>query len=76
VEDESVRTKVFDWRVPVEVGGEPRAISGTLFWTPAAGGGAPLGLIVGIAGGLIAVCVVVIVVRGRRAAQPEPEAAW
>ncbi len=76
VKDESARTKVFDWRVPLELGGERGAISGTLFWTPAAGGGAPLGLIFGIAGGLIAVCVAVIVARGRRAERREPEAAW
>jgi hypothetical protein len=75
VKDESARTKVFEWRVPLEVGGERGAISGTLLWTPAAGGGAPLGLIFGIAGALIAVSVVVMVVRGRRAERREPEAA-
>lgn len=32
VEDESERTKVFDYTIPMEVGGEPATIHGTLFW--------------------------------------------
>jgi hypothetical protein len=32
VTDEDERSKVFDYRVPVEVGGEPDAIAGTLYW--------------------------------------------
>lgn len=32
VEDESQRTRVFDYRVPIEVGGERDAITGTLYW--------------------------------------------
>ena len=40
-----MRTKVFDWAVPIEVGGERGAIAGTLFWTPLPGGGPPLGAI-------------------------------
>ena len=76
VDDESVRTKVFDWDVPIQVGGKAGAISGSLFWTPPADGGAPLGLILGVAGVLIALCLVVIAVRARRAQEREPEAAW
>jgi hypothetical protein len=75
VRDESVRTRVLGWRVPVTIGGERGAIAGTLFWTPAQAGGAPLGLIFGVAGALIAVCIVVIVVRRRRAEASEPAAA-
>jgi hypothetical protein len=75
VRDESVRTKVYEWAVPLTVGGERGAIAGTLFWTPAPGGGAPLGLIFGVAGVLIAICIVVIVIRHRRAEASEPAAA-
>jgi hypothetical protein len=72
VEDESVRTKVFDWSVPIEVGGETGAITGTLFWTPLPGGGAPLGAIVGGAAIVIALCIAVAVVRFRRRTAGEP----
>ena len=37
VRDQDVRTKVFDWRIPIEVGGRDGAIAGTLFWTPPPG---------------------------------------
>jgi hypothetical protein len=79
VTDESVRTKVFDWSVPIEVGEERGAITGTLFWTPLPGGGAPLGAIVGGAAIVVVLCIVVAVVRYRRrsAGEPRPEAeAW
>ena len=75
VDDESVRTKVYEWSVPLVVGSERGAIAGTLFWTPQESGGAPLVLIFGVAGALIAVCIVVIVVRRRRSEASEPAAA-
>jgi hypothetical protein len=80
VKDESVRTKVFDWNVPVEIDGRRGTIGGTLFWTPLPGGGPPLGAIFAGAGVLIACCIAVAVVRHRRrtaAARPAAEAeAW
>ena len=83
VEDESVRTKVLDWSVPIEVGGQRGAIAGELFWTPLPGGGPPLGAILGGAAIVVLLCLVVFVVRVRRrsaadeerpAHQPEAEA--
>jgi hypothetical protein len=66
VKDESVRTKVFDWSVPIEVGAERGAIAGTLFWTPLPGGGPPLAAIFAGAAIVIALCIAVVVVRYRR----------
>jgi hypothetical protein len=48
VKDESVRTPVFDWKVPMTVGGKPVAATGTLTWVPSPdeGGGVGAGQIV------------------------------
>ncbi len=48
VTDEDNRTKVFDWRVPIEVGATPAAITGTLFWEPSSDGGIPAAAIVAL----------------------------
>jgi hypothetical protein len=73
VTDKSVRTKVFDWKVPLEVDGQAAAITGTLFWTPTPGGSVPIipiaiFLVVGIGASLV-----IFVVRRRR---PEMQEAW
>ena len=68
IQDTGERTKIFDYRVPIEIGGRPGAIAGTLTWTPSADGGLPLGAILAFAGLVIGGCVVVIVVRRRRSA--------
>ena len=64
VTDKSKRTKVFDWKVPLTVGGTDGAVNGTLFW--AGTGGAPVGAYAGLA--LIALLGLgaVLVVRRRR----------
>lgn len=69
VKDPDARQKVFDWEVPMQVGGTSAAITGTLFWTPQADG-ASTGIYV--VGGvfILLVLVLVIVVRRRRAATP------
>jgi hypothetical protein len=66
VTDTSVKTKIFDWKVPVEIGAARGAIGGTLFWTPLPGGGPPLAAIFAGAAFLIACCIAVAVVRYRR----------
>jgi hypothetical protein len=66
VKDKSVRTKVFDWKVPVEVDGKSSDISGTLFWTPTSGTSVPWALIIGLTVAAIAVLVGVTVLRHRR----------
>ena len=72
VKDKSVRTKVFDWKVPVEVDGKPSDITGTLFWSPTPGGSVPWVLIVGLTLAAIAVLGAVTVLRHRR----RPAEAW
>jgi hypothetical protein len=71
VKDESVRTKVFDWKVPLEIGDTRGTIAGTLFWTPLPSGGPPLAAIFAGAGFLIVCCIAVAVVRYRRRSRDE-----
>ena len=70
VKDKDVRTKIFDWQVPMRVDGRRAEITGTLFWTPVASSGLPLPAIFGFAGLVILLCIVVVIVRRRRAAAP------
>jgi hypothetical protein len=66
VKDPDKRQKVFDWDVPLQVGGTPATITGTLFWTPQGGSGAPTGAIILGAAIVILLSIAVIVVRRRR----------
>ena len=66
VTDKSKRTKVFDWKVPMQVGGTKANVTGTLFWQPKPGGGIPTGALIALV--LLAVVGIgaVFVVRRRR----------
>jgi uncharacterized protein YcnI len=66
VKDENAKTKIYDWKVTIEEGGRAGAITGTLFWTPLPGGGAPMGAIIAGAAIVIALCLAVVLVRRRR----------
>jgi hypothetical protein len=79
IADKDVRSKVYDWEVPVEVGGRTGAIAGTLFWTPVESSGLPLPAIFAFAALVIALCIAIVIVRRRRrpaaaAAAPGKEA--
>ncbi len=73
VKGKSRRTLIFDWRVPIAVGGENGTVAGQLYWTPNASS-APVATIV--IGALIVVfgLLLVVFVRRRRARQGPPGA--
>jgi hypothetical protein len=66
VTDKSKRTKVFDWRVPIVVGGRPARIKGDLYWVPKSGG-LPHGALLALAAIVFAGLILVEVSRRRRA---------
>jgi hypothetical protein len=66
VKDTSVRTKVFDYTIPIAVAGTKGAITGTLWWTPQHESGPPIAAIVALVVVLLAAVAVVVVVRRRR----------
>jgi hypothetical protein len=66
VKDRGKRTKIFDWRVPIQVGAKPGAIAGQLFWVPEEGTKTPVGAIVALVVIVLAGCALVFVVRKRR----------
>lgn len=79
VTDPDVETKVFDWRVPIEVGERRGAIEGELRWVPLPGGGFPL--VAGIALAAVAVLAVLVVLiirrrRGQDRERSDPKEAW
>jgi len=77
VSDEDAKAHIFDWKVPLTVGGAQGRIDGTLDWVPLPGGGLPAGLIWGTAIVLILLCIGVFAIRRRRNAGPgEPAEAW
>jgi hypothetical protein len=78
VKDENQRTHIFDWKVPIQVGPTKGAIAGSLSWVPIdTGGSAPMGAIWALAGLLIALSLVLLVVRRRRAEGEQPATeAW
>jgi hypothetical protein len=71
VKDQSRRTLIFDWKVPIEVGTAKGAIAGQLFWEPENSSTPLAAIIVGVVivlGGLL----LVLYVRRRRARTPLP----
>lgn len=83
VKDESKRTKVFDWNVPLRADGTTGQITGQLFWR-GAGGGPPPGAFVGLGALVLLGAATVVVVRRRRRVRddrddgptPSREEAW
>ena len=79
VKDEDARAQIFDWKVPIAVGGAPGRDRRHADWVPLPGGGAAAGLIWISALVLIALCSACSLLRRRRdrpAAAQEPAEAW
>ena len=67
IKSKSKRTKVFDWKVPVQTPTTKASIDGELFWRGSSGG-APVGAFVGLALIVLLGGAAVVVARRRRAA--------
>jgi hypothetical protein len=65
VTDKGKRTRIFDWKVPVDVGGRRVQVKGDLFWVPSPGG-LPRGALVAFAAVVFAAIFFVEVVRRKR----------
>jgi len=76
VEDEAERTKVFDWKVPLTVGGDETTIAGSLVWVgePASDFPLPAAIALGVA--LLGGGAFVLVVRRRRRGAGAEREAW
>ncbi len=65
VKDKAVRTKINDWKVPLQTGGTDGAVTGSLFWRGSSGG-PPAGAFVGLALFVLLAAATVVIVRRRR----------
>jgi hypothetical protein len=65
VDDASERTMIFDYAVPIRVGGRPAEIAGTLYWVGEEDG-FPLAPFVGLAAFALLAGTAIVVVRHRR----------
>jgi hypothetical protein len=66
VKDPKKKTKIFNWKVGVDVNNKPAAINGDLYWTPKPGGGPPAAAIAGLIAFLLLSGALVVTVRRRR----------
>ncbi len=71
VTDEGKRTKIFNWSVPIKVGGQAGTIHGELFWVPQ-NSKTPTGAIVALVVIVLLGAVLVFAVRRRRAGSSPP----
>jgi hypothetical protein len=68
VKDPKKKTKIYDYAIPLTVGGAATTIRGTLYWVGPAGGSLPVGAIAALLVLAAAGLALVVVVRRRRAA--------
>jgi hypothetical protein len=70
VKDQAKRTKIFNWRVPIQVGTRRGAVDGELLWTPESGTTAPVGAIIALVAIVTASLLLVFWIRRRRSGRP------
>ncbi|HEX2070796.1 MAG TPA: hypothetical protein VHF90_04000 [Thermoleophilaceae bacterium] len=66
VRDPQRRTKVFDWEVPLRVGGRGGSVAGTLTWVGRPDDGVPVAALVALATVVVGGIALVVLVRRRR----------
>ncbi len=73
VKDQSKRTKIFDWQVPIAVGTSKGSVTGELFWTPESGSKTPTAAIVALIAIVLLGLLFVLFVRRRRRTPGPPD---
>jgi hypothetical protein len=73
VNDQSKRTKIFDWQVPIAVGTSKGSVDGELFWTPESGSKTPTAAIVALIAIVLVGLLFVLFVRRRRRTPGPPD---
>jgi len=65
VKDKHKRTKIFDYKIPLKVNGQPANLTGTLFWVGPQGGSFPVGAAIAFVA-IVLVLLVLVMMRRRR----------
>jgi hypothetical protein len=72
VKDKAKRTLIFDWHVPIAVGGQKGSVAGQLFWTPQSSNAPVAAIVIGVA--IVVLGLLLVLVTRRRRARPLPPA--
>lgn len=70
IKNPKIKTKAFDWKVPISVGARSAVIQGSLYWVPQSSSGISAGTILAFVVVLLAAAAAVVVTRRRRGAAP------
>jgi hypothetical protein len=70
VKNQAKLTKIFNWRVPIQVGTRKGAVDGELLWTPESGTTAPVSAIIALIAFVVLSLLLVFWIRRRRSGRP------